>query len=272
MQHKDGHSVFFREYPCTSPSPCPTLLLLHGFPTSSYDYIQTAPSFTSTHNVLTYDQIGFGLSSKPKEGYRYNMENQARVMDWVVKERVRGDEVEGRVLDIVSHDMGNTVLTEYMRLRVNGMLDGGKHCKVNTVVFTNGGMVYDLISKRLGQMIITSSWGELFVTWCPKGLRDWFSRKQLRTIWGNNRERMEGDIENIMALTEYDGGDTIIDKLSYYLIERSGGEDHWVEAVGRMVEEEGAKAWWVWGDNDAVAPKEIPRNFSARVSERMTEG
>ena len=261
MRDLGQYKIFYRTYSCTSKDPCPTLLFLHGFPTSSYDYVNIADFFTDTHDVIMYDQLGFGLSDKPMGNFNYTMDRQARNLARVISWKVKDD----AVLDIVSHDMGDTVLTEYLRLVAEGVV---KEAKLGTVVFTNGGMVYDLISKRLGQMIITSRFGWAFVKYIPRAVRGIFSRMQLSTIWGNNMSTMEQDIEMISMLNFLKGGDNIIDKLSSYLIERSYGEEKWVDAVAKAVER-GVKVWWVWGDSDAVAPKEIPVNFSRRVGEKM---
>ena len=106
--------------------------------------------------------------------------------------------------------MGDTVLTEYLLLLTLPPAVGeDKPRAPGTVVFTNGGMVYSMINKRLAQIIITSRFGGAFVRWCPRGVRDWFSRKQLGTIWGGNREGMDKDIEDIMILTDWKGGSEV---------------------------------------------------------------
>ena len=64
----------------------------------------------------------------------------------------------------------------------------------------------------------------------------------------------------------------IIHRLSHYLIERSGGEDHWVSAVSSSVLSSNVTVRFVWGDSDAVAPSGIADDFSARVGGEVGEG
>lgn len=53
---------------------------------------------------------------------------------------------------MVSHDMGDSVLTEILARHQRGALPGHFDNFFLSITFTNGGMVYDLINKRLGQV------------------------------------------------------------------------------------------------------------------------
>ncbi len=43
----------------------PTLVLLHGYPTSSHDYYRVLPDLAAHYRVIVHDHPGFGLSDKP---------------------------------------------------------------------------------------------------------------------------------------------------------------------------------------------------------------
>ncbi|MBZ0302433.1 MAG: alpha/beta fold hydrolase, partial [Anaerolineae bacterium] len=43
----------------------PPLLVLHGFPTASYDYARLLPLLTDQYRVVLFDFLGFGFSDKP---------------------------------------------------------------------------------------------------------------------------------------------------------------------------------------------------------------
>lgn len=58
----DGHRLFFRE---AGEPDAPTVLLLHGFPTSSYMFRQFIPALADRYRVLAPDHLGFGLSDAP---------------------------------------------------------------------------------------------------------------------------------------------------------------------------------------------------------------
>lgn len=58
----DGHRLFFRE---AGPSDAPALVLLHGFPTSSYMFRDLVPALADRYHVIAPDHLGFGLSDAP---------------------------------------------------------------------------------------------------------------------------------------------------------------------------------------------------------------
>ena len=53
-----------------------TLILIHGFPTSSFDYFEIIDSLSEDYRVVVFDHIGFGFSDKPTN-YTYSLVDQA---------------------------------------------------------------------------------------------------------------------------------------------------------------------------------------------------
>lgn len=69
----DGISVFYRS--AGSPT-LPTLLLLHGFPSSSHQFRNLIPLLSQTHHVVAPDLPGFGFTTVPPErNYKYTFAN-----------------------------------------------------------------------------------------------------------------------------------------------------------------------------------------------------
>ena len=58
----DGHRLFYRE---AGRPDAPALLLLHGFPTSSYMFRDLVPALADRYRVIAPDHLGFGLSDAP---------------------------------------------------------------------------------------------------------------------------------------------------------------------------------------------------------------
>ena len=75
----DGLEVFFRE--AGSPDR-PTVLLLHGFPSSSHTFREVMPGLAGVAHVIAPDLPGFGLSSSPTvDRYDYTFENLSRSIE-----------------------------------------------------------------------------------------------------------------------------------------------------------------------------------------------
>ena len=58
----DGHRIFYRE---AGPAGAPTIVLLHGFPTSSHMFRTLIPQLAEDYHVVAPDHLGFGLSDAP---------------------------------------------------------------------------------------------------------------------------------------------------------------------------------------------------------------
>lgn len=68
----DGHRLFFRE---AGDPAAPALVLLHGFPTSSYMFRNLLPALAEGYHVVAPDHLGFGLSDAPPvEAFDYTFD------------------------------------------------------------------------------------------------------------------------------------------------------------------------------------------------------
>jgi len=71
--------LFYRE---AGPPNAPVLLLLHGFPSSSFMFRELIPKLAARYRVIAPDYPGFGQSSfPPATSFRYSFESLARVLE-----------------------------------------------------------------------------------------------------------------------------------------------------------------------------------------------
>jgi pimeloyl-ACP methyl ester carboxylesterase len=75
----DGLNIFYRE---AGPADAPTVLLLHGFPSSSRMWEPLLPLLADKYHLIAPDYPGFGNSSAPSpSNFEYTFDNLARVMN-----------------------------------------------------------------------------------------------------------------------------------------------------------------------------------------------
>jgi pimeloyl-ACP methyl ester carboxylesterase len=75
----DGVNVFYRE---AGDPGAPVVLLLHGFPTSSFMYRELIPRLADRYRVIAPDLPGFGFTEVPAERkYKYSFESLAATID-----------------------------------------------------------------------------------------------------------------------------------------------------------------------------------------------
>lgn len=75
----DGFEVFYRE---AGKEDAPTVLLLHGFPSSSHMFRDLIPLLADSYHVVAPDLPGFGQSALPaREQFKYTFDNLAKVIE-----------------------------------------------------------------------------------------------------------------------------------------------------------------------------------------------
>ena len=69
----NGYEVFYRE---AGPKDAPTIVLLHGFPSSSHMFRELIPRLADRFHLIAPDYIGFGFSAQPDaKQFQYTFDN-----------------------------------------------------------------------------------------------------------------------------------------------------------------------------------------------------
>ena len=146
------------------------LLVLHGFPTSSFDYAAVLDGLRAGRRVLLLDMLGYGLSSKPDRAY--TMALQADVAAAFVAE------LGVDRLALLTHDMGDTVGGELLARRAEGTWA----VEVTQRVVTNGSIYIEQAHLTNGQQLLLSLPDEVLPPGIPidaasiaRSLRETFS-------------------------------------------------------------------------------------------------
>ena len=74
----NGLNIFYRE---SGDVTKPTLLLLHGYPTSSHMFRNLIPILSKDYHIIAPDLPGFGFSDAPNHNkFNYTFDNLAKTM------------------------------------------------------------------------------------------------------------------------------------------------------------------------------------------------
>ena len=91
----------------------PSLLLLHGFPTSSWDWLPIWDDLVKDYRVIALDMLGFGFSDKPNNR-NYSIHGQADIVEALVASK----RLES--FHVLAHDYGDTVAQELLARQLDG--------------------------------------------------------------------------------------------------------------------------------------------------------
>jgi pimeloyl-ACP methyl ester carboxylesterase len=194
----------------------PLLLLLHGFPSSSYDW-RLLLELETQHAILAPDFLGFGLSEKPRD-HSYTLHWQADMVEDLVR---RQD--EQRPVFFLAHDMGTSVANELMARDIEGSLE----MNLTGGVLLNGSMIQDAASPTVGQRILRSAVGPLF----SRMSSERFFRQQFGSIFSPGHPLSDDEAEDQWELIRAGGGRTLAHKTIAYMEERFKHADRWHGAL-----------------------------------------
>ena len=125
--------------PPGAPSSKPPLLILHGFPSSSFDFHRVVDRLAAHRRVLLFDLLGYGLSEKPDLAYSFAL--QADIAMAFV------DDLGVDRLGLLTHDVGDTLGGELLARQ----LEGRWPVEITDRVLTNGSIYFDLTQFSAGQ-------------------------------------------------------------------------------------------------------------------------
>jgi pimeloyl-ACP methyl ester carboxylesterase len=216
----------------------PLLLLLHGFPSSSYDWRRLLEE-EREQAALAFDYLGFGLSEKPAD-HEYTLGEQADIAEELVR-RHGG----GRPIFLVAHDMGTSVATELMARDINAELE----MDVRGALLFNGSVVQEAASPTIAQRLLRGPLGPVFARLSVEP----FFRQQLGSVFSPEHPLTDQEAEDQWCLISGRGGIRLGHKLISYVDERERYAERW----------HGALRDWpkpvslVWGMLDPVATERV---------------
>jgi pimeloyl-ACP methyl ester carboxylesterase len=146
---REGHRIAFRRR-----GQGPTVLLLHGFPTWSYDYAEVAADLASDHDVITLDFLGYGASDKPNP-YDYSVAESADTVEDLAA-HLGLDSVR-----LVVHDYGGIVGQEL----IDRVLADELGFAISSLVALNFGIVFSAYRPtRLQKLLALPVIGKLLAS------------------------------------------------------------------------------------------------------------
>lgn len=215
------------------PGRGPTVVLLHGFPTSSFDW-RPVLGRLGDRAVLAFDFLGFGLSDKPAS-HVYGLGWQADLTESLIDRHA-----EGPVL-VVAHDMGTSVATELMARDLEGTLG----VDVAGALLFNGSIVLARARPTAGQRLLRSPLGPVF----SHLLSERVFTHQIGSVFSPRHRLAPAEARDLWTLVRHGGGHRLGHRLVHYMDERETHAQRWHGAI---------RDWpkplsLLWGMRDPVA-------------------
>lgn len=208
-----------------------TLLLLHGFPSASYDFAGTFwESLKSDYKrIIVLDFLGYGFSDKPRTASeKYSIMVEADIVEGLLQY------LDVKQVHILAHDIGDTVAQEMLARfndRTMGLSTGLSHpspLKILSLCFLNGGLFPEQHRASFTQKLLNNDFAGPIVSSLSS-----FSMfaGSFASVFGPNTQPTKSFLHDTYALLDISGGKLILPKLLKYMAERRANRDRWVGAL-----------------------------------------
>jgi len=191
------------------------LLLIHGFPSASWDWHRLWAPLAERYRVIACDMLGFGYSAKPR-GHAYSLLEQADL-----QQALLANIGEQRPVHVLAHDYGDSVAQELIARHQDGQL------QLASCVFLNGGLFPETHHPVRVQKLLLGPLGPL--------IGRLFSRRKLAQsfarIFGPHTQASEAELDALWQLVAYNNGPAVMHRLIRYMPERRQQRLRWVTAM-----------------------------------------
>ncbi|HSX72445.1 MAG TPA: alpha/beta hydrolase [Pseudomonas sp.] len=191
------------------------LLLIHGFPTASWDWHYLWQPLAARFRVIACDMLGFGYSAKPR-GHRYSLLEQADLQQALLAHLGIAEPVH-----MLAHDYGDSVAQELLARHQE------RRIHVASCVLLNGGLFPETHRPVLMQKLLLSPLGPL--------LGGFFSRAKLKAnltkVFGPQTPPGESELDAFWELISHNDGPKVMHLLIRYILDRRVNRERWVAAM-----------------------------------------
>lgn len=250
--------IFVKELGSAAATPEKTLLMVHGFPESSFTYHAVVDGLMEIFDrIILFDFPGFGWSDKPTEGYTYSLFEHADTAFAVWKHfGIRGGHLLG-------HDMGVSVSTEIIARKEQDLLPAWFSAGLLSLTLTNGSMVLELAQLRITQKILMTRFGKAFN-------RNFVAyklfRHQIRSAHGNDKLSDEAIQALWAGNIQQNGHKKVYLTVRYNLERRRFEKGRWLPALSQTQ----IPVHICWGDEDQVARVAMAHFIKEKVCPQAT--
>jgi pimeloyl-ACP methyl ester carboxylesterase len=212
-----GREIFFVD---SGEREKPAIFLIHGFPTSSWDWAPIWSALSESYRVVALDMLGFGFSEKPNP-HLYSIMEQADLCEALISERKLAR------FHVLAHDYGDTVAQELLARHNEGRGVG----RWASLCLLNGGLFPETHRARLIQKLLISPLGP----WINRLLSKRSFDKSFSAVFGPQTKPSPEELESFWSLVNERDGKHVFHNLISYMSDRKRHRERWVGALQNSV-------------------------------------
>ncbi len=242
-------TIFMIDYENQSDSKKETLVILHGYPTSSYDYHKVLPQLAKKYRVILHDHLGFGFSEKPLD-FSYSLIEQADIALQLWKQ------LSLKKVVLLAHDYGTSVCTEIIARHNKQQIN----LQIDKLILSNGSIHIEFSKLRTIQKLLKNKYTG---KWVAKLTNYPIFKKNMRNVYFDKTKVTDKELKEMWLQLEYNNGRNVIHLLSNYINERYYFWHRWVGAL----KETSINTTIIWAENDPIAIPKIAELLHKEISD-----
>ncbi|MGH3641055.1 MAG: alpha/beta fold hydrolase [Mycobacterium sp.] len=218
-----GFDIFFR----VDGKPfgqAPVLLLIHGYPFSSWDWSLIWPTLVQRFTVIAPDMIGMGFSDKPV-AYEYSVLDHADMHEALLH-HLNVDSCH-----VLAHDLGDSVGQELLARYEAGDNAYGSPI-IESITWLNGGLFNEAYTPRLVQKLLSRTpLGDITSRFQGSPVARRILARTLDQMFGPNTKPTPLALGRFFEVMDYNDGARVTHKVGRFVTDRYVNRNRWVRAM-----------------------------------------
>jgi pimeloyl-ACP methyl ester carboxylesterase len=216
----------------------PAIVLVHGFPTSSVDWVEVGELLADRFRVCAMDFPGFGFSDKPL-GWGYSLTRDAEVLEYYVAE-VLGLES----MTLFAHDRGSSVAMVHTT-QVDSPV------RLEHLFLTNANIFLPMsVLTQIQRIMLDPETGPAALA---AATPEQLAAGMGQATYSPPRDPDSPEVQALVSIFSHDNGLVVLHETIQYLVERAQDESSWLTALAAM----DVPTTFIWGVYDTISPPRV---------------
>lgn len=214
-----GFDVFYRV-----EGTGPALLLIHGYPFSSFDWSLIWPTLTERFTVIAPDMLGMGFSDKPV-AYEYSVPDHADMHEALLHR------LGVESFHVLAHDLGDSVGQELLARYEAGDNAYGVPV-IESITWLNGGLFNESYTPRAVQRLMSRTpLGDMVSRFQGSAVARRIVDRTLDELFGQNTKPTPRQLEQFHQIMDYNDGTRVSHKVGRFVTDRYRYRNRWIRAM-----------------------------------------
>ncbi len=195
------------------------LLILHGYPYSSFEWSTVFEEFVKRYRVVVLDLLGMGFSDKP-QGHAYSFEEHAEIVNGLLGHLGIAE------AHVIGHDLGVSIAQELLARDT----EQHNNFTLQSVTFMNGGLFMDVYKPRPIQRLLSQS-PDFIGKFISKIITKGITNRSVRKLFGPKTQPEDAFLDQQWVILNYNDGKSIAYLIGRLVFDKIRYQSRWISAM-----------------------------------------